>query len=270
MNLLKIVFKIIFLFILSNCSNAFKDLASSDKDTELLIQAKANINSFSYASAINILTVQVSAGSQAKIEYRETLASAYAGKCGLNFASFVSSLSTSTSGSAFSLVMKPFVGLDVDPASCLLALNTMQLIGDTPTRNINQNAFTSAVGMSLMGTQTRVSADVNPMNGDGVIDQNLCTLTDAVVDNIILGFGFMSKNFSALSTAQVGTTAQTSINDSIAKCIVVAGTTCQITNAADITPPVRNTMRDLLNTVEYGVGSIVTGGNPVAIVAACP
>lgn len=271
MNFFKMVCKILFLFSLSNCSNAFKDLASSDKDTELLIEAKANINSFSYTNAITILTTQVSLSSQAKTEFRETLASAYAGKCGLNFANFVNSLATSPpGGSAFNLVMKPFVGLDIDPASCLLSLNTMQLIGDTAVRNTNQNAFVSVVGMSLMGTQTRTSADINPLNGDGVVDQNLCTLADPIIDNIILGFGFMSKNFSALSTAQVGAGTQTSINDSISQCLAVAGTTCQITNAADITPAVRNTMRDLLNTVEYGLGTVVTGGNPIAIAAACP
>ncbi len=270
MNFLNGVFKFILVVALSSCSNAFKDLASSDEDTELLIQAKANINIFSYQNAITILTVQVSPASRVKSEFRQTLASAYAGKCGLNFANFVNSLSTSTAGSAFRLVLNPFVGVEVDSASCLLALNTMQLIGDTPVRTTNQNAFVSVVGMSLMGTQTRTSADTAPVNGDGTIDQNLCALSDAVIDNIILGFGFMAKNFSSLSTAQLGGSSQTSINDSITQCNLVAGSTCQITNPADITAPVRNTMRDILNTVEYGVGAVVTGGNPVAIAAACP
>ena len=269
-NFINLFLKISCVFLISSCSNVLKDIASSDKDTVLLIEAKANINTLTYQTAIDILTLKVSAGSQIKIEFREALASAYAGKCGLNFASFVNSLSTAAAGSAFTLVLKPFVGQVVDPASCLLSLNTMEMLGTTQTRSTNQNAFTSVVGMSLMGSQTQVSADKVPVNGDGTADQNLCALSDAVVDNIILGFGFMSKNFSALSTAQLGSSSQTSINDSITQCNAVAGSTCQITNPADITPAVRNTMRDLLNTVEYGLGSVVTGGNPVAIAAACP
>lgn len=269
-NFTTVFLKMFLIFLLSSCSNVLKDVASNDKDTELLIEAKANINALSYQAAIDTLTLKVSAGSKTKIEFRETLASAYAGKCGLNFATFVNSLSTASAGSAFTLVLKPFVGLVVDPASCVLALNTMELIGTTQTRTTNQNAFTSIVGMSLMGTQTQVSADKVPVNGDGVADQNLCALSDAVIDNIIIGFGFMSKNFSALSTAQLGSSSQTSINDSITQCTAVAGATCQITNPADITAPVRDTMRDLLNTIEYGLGNVVTAGNPVAIAAACP
>ena len=268
--LLNISAKVLFIFFISSCSNVLKDIASSDEDTELLIEAKANINVLNYQAAIDILTLRISAGAKLKTEFRESLASAYAGKCGLNFASFVNSLSTATSGSAFRLMMTPFVALAVDPASCLLAANTMELIGPTTSRSANQNAFVSVVGMSLLGSQTRFSADSTPVNGDGTIDQNVCALSDAVIDNVILGFGFMAKNFSALSTAQLGSSSQTSINDGINQCTAVAGSTCQITNPADITPAVRNTIKDLMNTSEYGVGSVVTGGNPVAIAAACP
>ncbi len=266
----KFLLKLSFLFLISSCSNVFKDIASRDADESLLIEAQADINSLNYQAAIDILTLKVSAGSKAKTQFRETLAIAYAGKCGLNFASFVNSLSTATTGSAFSLVEKPFIGQLVDPASCLLSANTMELIGPTAGRTLNENAFVSVVGMSLMGSQTRFSVDMVPVNGDGTTDQNICALSDPTIDNIILGFGFMSKNFSALSAAQVGSSSQTSINSSITQCNAIAGSSCQITNPADITAPVRNTMRDLLNTVEYGVGTVVTGGNPVLINGACP
>lgn len=245
-------------------------MASSDPDDIFLIEAKAAINALDYPTAIQILTLQVSAGSQLKPEFKETLAIAYAGKCGLNFASFVTGLASSTTGSAFRLMMTPFVGTVVDPPACLLALNKMQSIGPTAARTANQNAFVSVVGMSLMGSQTRASADKSPANGDGVVDAAICSIPDAEVNNIVLGFGFMSVNFSYLSTQQLGSSSQTSINNTITQCTNIAGANCSIIDPALITPSIRDTMRDLLNTQEYGLGSVVTGGNPVLVSGACP
>ncbi|OFZ31516.1 MAG: hypothetical protein A2622_02730 [Bdellovibrionales bacterium RIFCSPHIGHO2_01_FULL_40_29] len=236
----------------------------------MLIEAKDAINALNYSGAITILTTQVSASSQAKLEFKEALASAYAGQCGLNFASFVNGLASATSGSAFRLVMNPFVGVVVDSPSCLQSLNLMETIGTTESRTTNQNAFVSVVGMVLMGSQTRVSSDVTPTNGDGTIDADVCAMSNDDIDRVILGFGFMSKNFSALSTAQLGSTSQTSITDSITQCSAVAGSTCEIIDPAEITDPLRDVMRDLLNTIEYGVGSVVTNGDPLLIPGACP
>lgn len=268
----KLIAKIICLiFLCTGCNNnLYKGIASSDPDDVFLIQAKAAINALDYLTAIQILTMQVSPGSQLKPSFKEALASAYAGKCGLNFATFVNGLANAVSGSAFKLVMTPFVGIPVDPASCLLALNKMQSIGPTAARTANQNAFVAVVGMSLMGSQVRSSADQSPVNGDGTVDKPLCAISDADVNNIVLGFGFMSQNFSFLSTQQVGNSSHTAINDAITQCTAVAGANCSIIDPAAITPAIRDTMRDLINTQEYGIGNYVTGGNAALIPGSCP
>ena len=258
-------------FVLMGCSgNAFHDIASSSPDDSYLYEAKADINLFNYTSAIQILTTKVSAASQAKSNFKETLAVAYAGQCGLNFANFINGLAVSVSGTAFGLMMTPFVGVATTPASCLAALNIMESLGTTATRAANQNAFVAVVGMALMGTQTRSSVDKSPVNGDGAVDTPICTLPNSEIDNIILGFGFMSKNFSYLSTQQLGASSQGSINGAITGCQSVAGASCSITDPALITTPIRDTMRDLLNTSDYGVGPVASGGNPVLISGACP
>lgn len=258
------------LFLTSCNGNLYSEIASSNPDDVFLIQAKAAINALDYITAIQILTVQVTPGAQQKANFKETLASAYAGKCGLNFAGFITGLANATTGSAFKLVMTPFVGIPVDPASCLLSLNLMQSIGATAARTANQNAFVAVVGMSLMGSQVRSSADQSPVNGDGAVDMPLCTISDADVNNIVLGFGFMSLNFSFLSTQQVGNSSHTAIDDTINQCTAVAGANCSITDPAAITPAIRDTMRDLINTQEYGLGAYVTGGNALLIPGSCP
>lgn len=270
---MKILFsKIIFLvLLLSGCNgNLYSEIASSDPDDVFLINAKAAINALDYVTAIQILTVQVSAGAQAKSTFKETLASAYAGKCGLNFAGFVNGLANATTGSAFKLIMTPFVGIPVDPPSCLLALNKMQSIAATAGRTANQNAFVAVVGMSLMGSQIRTSADQSPVNGDGTVDKVLCSISDADINNIVLGFGFMSQNFSFLSTQLVGNSSHTALNAIISQCTAVAGANCSIIDPTAITVGIRDTMRDFINTQEYGIGIYVTGGNAALIPGSCP
>ena len=257
---------------LSCTQNIFSELSSKNSDDALIFDAKTAVNKQDYQTAIDIITMKLSAFGQTKTEAKEILASGYAGRCGLNFINFVNALSTATSGSAFKLVSTPFVARIVDPVSCYTALTVLESIGPTASRTSSENAFASVVGMSLMGSAVRLYSDNTPVNGDGVQDANniSCTLTNAQVDNIVLGFGFMSKNFSYLTTSQLGSSSQTTLNSVIATCTSVAGSNCTITDPALITTNIRDTIKDLMNTVEYGVGTYATGGNALLIPGACP
>lgn len=258
-------------FQLSCTENVFAGLSSTTTDEGLFNDARAALNKGDYQTAIDIILNDISSDGRAKSEAKELLAGGYAGKCGLNFVDFITSLSGTTGTSAFAIVSSPFVGKTVDPASCLLALNTMQTIGPASTRTVSQNVFAAIAGMSLMGTSTRFYTDNVPDGGNGLQDavDISCGLNDAKMDHIILGFGFMVENFSYLSSSQLGSSA-TAITDIITMCSTVGGSACNITNPADITPTLRTAFRKLLNTQEYGVGAVVTSNNPVLIALACP
>ncbi len=254
-----------------SCSlNIFSELAGKNSDDSLLFEAQAAVNAQNYDNAITIITQKVSSSGRVTVKAREILASGYAGKCGLNFIDYVTRLSQSVSGSTFVLVSSPFVGITVTPASCLTALQTLDLIGTFSQRTTSQNSFAAIVGMVLMGSATRQYTDDAPVNGDGSQDAvNIsCTLTDAQMDNIILGYAYMSLNFAAVSS-QIGNASSTTISDTIAACTALAGAACTNTDPAQITPQMRDTMRDLMNTVDYGVGT-ADGSNPLLIPAACP
>lgn len=270
--MIKILWALLFSvnFLVGCSANFLKELADKNSDDAIIYDAQKAVNEQNYDSAIDLLTVKLSAAGQTKVLARETLASAYAGKCGLNFISFVDGLAAATAGSAFVLVSSPFVGFVVQPSFCLQSLQTLDLIGPTEARTLDQNAFASVVGMVLMGSSTRLYTDNNPTNGDGVQDavDISCTLTDAQIDSVILGYGYMAKNFSALSTAQIGSSSSAAISNSISTCNAVAGSSCQITDPAAISNDLRKTMRDLLNTIEYGVGT-ANGSDPSLIPAAC-
>lgn len=260
---------ITFFFLLSCEGNFLREISDRDTDAALLFDAQTAINSLDYDSAINILTNQLSSSAQTKSEARELLASAYAGKCGLNFIDFTTGLSEATSGSAFSLASQPFVGVEVNATYCLTSLQTLDLIGTNAERTVDQNAFASVVGMVLMGSATRLYTDNNPVNGDGAQDAAdiSCSLTNDQIDEIILGYGYMAQNFSALSS-QIGSASST-FSGSISTCESVAGSVCQITNPASIDATLRDTMKDLLNTTQYGIGTF-DANSEILIPTACP
>lgn len=267
--------KLIFLFILLPlaCSqNILQDMSSLSPDEDYYSKAMEALNDESYDQAILIVQNQITPTGQAAPKVRELLASAYAGKCGLNFLDYTKKLTEHTSGSAMSNLMLPFVQLAVDPPSCRLALETMELIGPTAARNNNQNIFTSITGMVLVGTALRGYADLSPVLGDGAADINLCAdFTDAQIDDIIIGFGFFNKNFSAVTTIMIGSYSSFILGDIVSICNDTAGAAaCQITDPADITPAMRDTFRDLVNTQEYGIGAFNTGGNPLTVPMSCP
>lgn len=261
------------LLFLSACSqNILSQASSINDDEDYYDQALSELNIENYDNVVSIITTKMSSSVQAQIKVRELLASAYAGKCGLNFVSYTNALAEQTTGSAMQVMMGPFVGVDSDPASCRLALQTMELIGPTESRNTNQNLFTSIVGMVLLGTALRNAADVSPVQGDGTADVNICTtVTDAQMDDVILGFGFFNKNFSAVSATTIGNYSDSSMSDAAAACNAGVGAgVCQIIDPTLITPSIRDAYRDLTNTSDYGIGAVSTGGNPMLIPAACP
>jgi hypothetical protein len=272
MKMMNRVLQIFFAVTALGCSkNILQGSSTSTTDDMLLTNAKIAINSFDYQTAINIITLQMSAAAQAQTTPKEVLASAYAGKCGLNFVDYLDKLSHVASGTGFGLMMLPFVGIAVDPPSCLLSLQALDSIGTTAQRTANENAFAAIVGMSLVGTQTRSANDKTPVNGDGTIDQNICNMTDPQLTNMVLGFGHMILNFSYLTTSQIGGTSQTAINNIIAACSSAAGgANCAVTDPAAVTQPLRYALRNLLNTDDYGVGPVHTGGDPTLIATACP
>lgn len=255
---------------LSCSENVFSGLASKSSDDALLIDARTALNHQDYQVAIDIILNKMSSDARAKTEAKELLAGGYAGKCGLNFLSFIDSLSHAGVGTAFILTATPFVGVVADPPSCLLALNTMESIAPSASRTLSQNVFAAIAGMSLMGTATRLYTDNTPANGDGTQDSVgvSCSLTDAQVDHVILGFGFMAENFSNLGSSQLGANSAT-FSDIINLCSSL-GSSCNVTKESDITPTLRTVFRKILNTTEYGIGTIVTSGNPLLIGTACP
>jgi hypothetical protein len=270
----KNVFSFLFfltLLITSCDKNILSTESSQDSDDQYYSEALNLLNGQNYEESILILTTKISAEARATVKVRQLLASGYAGKCGLNFIDYTSRLSNASSGSALMIMMTPFVQRDAFPDFCKQAIDVMEQIGSTETRTVNQNIFSSILGMVLLGTSLRSSADQSPLLGDGTADVDICAgVTDEQIDNMIIGFGYFSKNFSSVSSSMIGSHSTQVMTEINSTCQTVAGTSCQITNSSQITPSLRSAFRDLVNTLEYGIGSYVTGGNQVLVLNSCP
>ena len=229
------------------------------------------IDNQDYATAIDILTNQVSSGFQARRDVKNYLASAYAGKCGLNFANLVNYISGTSTTNFFAIFMGAFAGGTLDIASCDSAQLIMESIGTASNRTSDENIFMSLVGIIKTGTNLAVKMDTAAPFGtiDGV-PNDFCTnsataghLSDAEVKKIIVGLGVVLDNFSALTgVLNGGLTGVNSIAPTMTQCANAAKiidptvTTCQFTKESDITSAaVVKVYRSLLKTTTIGFGT---------------
>lgn len=250
---------------LSSCTNALSELGNPNSDEALLYDAQAALDAGNYQEAIDIITTRISASGQQTNAAREILASGYAGRCGLNFVEYTQELANAADGSVFTRSSFPFVhNQEIDPPSCLSSLQTLDQIGPFAARTARQNMFAAIVGMVLMGSATRLYTDDTPVGGDEVPDapDASCTMTDEQVDLVILGFGYMTENFAALGSSQIGAGSSTAISDAIVFC----GGSCATTDPAAITPLMRLGMREVMLTAQYGINFYTL---PANIPASC-
>lgn len=270
-------YTLILVLTFSSCGpNALSGLGSQTSDEYYMEEALKANNAQSYDQAIDILLNKLSTSGRSTVKAKELLAGAYAGKCGFNFINYTTALSAvSGTTTAFGTAMKPFVGVQTTPSYCLSALQTMDLLGAPGQRTANQNAFTSITGLVMMGASLRAYADASPANGDGVMDgaNFICSavnVSNDKMDDIIVGYGYFATNFAYVSAALLGSSSFSSLNDIVTMCNSVSGVTCTVTNKANISSATRDTIRDFINTKEYGIGSYVSGGTVSGVVNACP
>lgn len=248
--------------ITSSCGgNLYNEISSKSSPDALFIDAKNALNDLDYTTAIS----KISQLQSSNLEYyntcstvdgvrkcpRETLAGAYAGRCGFSFLSFIASIASS-SGAVFSFLMNSFTNITVIPSDCYNAQLVIESIGTSTTLTSDQKIFMALLGMAKIGIYLRKYADANQ---DGVTDAGFdaCSTTsisDADVKQVITGMGLFLTYSAALSTSGSATSDLSSIS-------AVCGAACNITdpNSASLDATVVNTFRDIIASQQYGVGN---------------
>jgi len=153
-------------------ANLYKDLASNKESDEALFEdAQKLIDDGNYTAAIAKLQATTTAF-QAESRVKESLAGAYAARCGMEFLPFVQNLTGGTSDGLFKLAMNGFVGVDTaNYADCQAAETLIEGIGGIDARTQSQNLFLLILELAKMGNRIRAVADTDPSaTGDGTVD----------------------------------------------------------------------------------------------------
>jgi hypothetical protein len=271
---------LIFIFIVSifslntSCSNFFEPLSKKDSDAALKESATKKIDSGDYDGAITDI-LSMSSSYQAKTEIKEALAGAYAGKCGLDFISFVQGLGSGASSAFFGTFMGAFKGITVHPASCALAESVMMSIGTSSTRTGDQNLFMAILAMAKVGTYLRSLADTDSTGnlGDGAADTtfSICSssapgsvpvtslapfyVSDANMAQIITGMSQMLDNIASVTAVISGSTAVDALDQFKTTCNAIPGSPCSVFDPDAVTAPMIAAFRKLIDTAAIGIGS---------------
>lgn len=252
--------------------NVLAEFSQKDSDEALFLEAQKKLDAAEWTATLDILENQISSSYQAQNKVQDMRASAYAGRCGLLFFTFVDNLANSNSTTLFNFFMKSVTGRAVNPADCQKSYQiTVNTYGPYASRTSKQNFNVAILGMAKAGAFLRKTVDQDYDGaGDGFADVgvDICdssVLSDDDVADAFVGFGIVLENLVAVSTDLAGGTV-TQINDFKNLCATVLGSPCQFTNRNFIMTHV-NAFRSILNESSLGVGNCVKPAMPFM---ACP
>jgi hypothetical protein len=240
------------------CSNVLQSASNKTTDAALYEDAQKAMDSSNWDEALAKFG-SLSSSYRQKTEVIEAWAGAYAGKCGLDFISYFTSLTSASLSSTtiFKYLMNAWTQKVINPQYCTLAQSKMEEISTNPAnRSIDENVFMAILGMVKIGTYLRYYTDKDGANGggDGSLDAavNVCTnnasnLADTNLDEIITGMGLITTNLTAL-TSVIGAGDITNAFDAINTACAASPGSCSKTSTSSINNTDRDLYRDLLNT----------------------
>ncbi len=275
-----------------NCSNIYEPMSSKTTDDAYYEDAIKALDRSDFDTAVAKFALLSSGFLASKTEIRENYAGALAGKCGMVFSSFYNTISTTNFSTTplFLAFMNQFTQKTVSPAHCVLAEAQIKTIWASQSATSGQQLFMVILSMAKMGAYLRSKADNDSTGllGDGTTDaaydgcpntNDTHHLTDDEVKEVVTGFSLMLLNITSFA-ATLG--LQTTVTDLNAICAVLPTNPCSITDTANVTAPMIDDMRDLLNTnvnyttgngaavsVPFGVGTCDPATTPV-VTACCP
>jgi hypothetical protein len=252
-------------------SNLYKDLASNKTSDEALYEdATKLIDDGDYTAAITKL-LATSSSFQTSAKLKESLAGAYAARCGMEFIPYVTNLSGGSSSSLYTMAMNGFVGEDTSNyADCQAAETLIESIGAIGVRTQSQNLFLMVLELAKMGNRIRASADILPTAvGDGTVDAGFSCRTSVTIADakeIMESFYKFVAQFAVVGSVLGGGLDSSigTISGSLPALDYTGGTDPA---AADEADPAIIFSRALINTSDFGVGAC-SNANP--LLCACP
>jgi hypothetical protein len=271
------------LIFLVSCSNVFSDLSERTTNKAKLFQAKLLLDRSDWDGAIAAIE-SLSTSYQIRRDVRALLASAYAGRCGIDMLTLIDGISN---GSAPRLLMQ-LVETMADATltavdDCILAETTLDSIGTAAERTVDENLLMTFVQFGKIGAILNVKADVDDNNqfdvtGDAAFDacdpadmpENDTPTDKASLDQLVASIAILVTSLQASGSEIAGD----SLDDLLLACDGASGTfnICTATDSASVTADQRTTMTGIIREAEsVGLGINTTVGPPYNVVSsACP
>ena len=163
----------------SGCKNAFEEASTKNTNEAYLFDAKRAIDAQNYTLALEKL-LALTPDFQQRRDVISTTASAYAGRCGLNFLKLAQALTDHPDDNLFKTLTSAFRNATTGSIEdCSLAEAKMRSLGtglDFSTLSADENVFLAIVAFSKIGAIFGTYADVD---NDGLTDStfNACRTT---------------------------------------------------------------------------------------------
>jgi hypothetical protein len=240
----------------TSCKNLFSELAKSDSDAAIFYSARQLSNARLYDDAINKI-YELSDEYYQRRDVQVFLASAFAGKCGLDFLSFAQSVAnnpTNATPMELALVHMKDVSSEVDCQTAETIMRAVSPAGDgVMSDSIDDALYMAFISLAKIGAILSRIADTgagNPDN-DGAVDAgyNACAMADADAREIGTGITLLYNNI--ILTSSDFATAM----DDMATVCGVAGATCAKTDPTAFTAPELVLLKGVVDFQDFGVGS---------------
>lgn len=207
-----------------SCSkNVFSEGGKKDTDEALLFEAQRQMNTSNWSSAITLIGKMSSVGLASR-STKAALASAYAGRCGLNLIQMADKVSNAGSSGLFSIFLNALKGATAASiADCQTAEATLiSISASAAARTADENVMLAFVEFTKIGAVLALFGDTNV---DGTVDPafdscNTAQLPDAMLREV--GSGLTNAVAAlAASGGSVGAALAASVNSACAQAAVV-------------------------------------------------
>ncbi len=231
--------------LLSCGGNVFQAMSGKTSHNAIIEEVRNLTNEQRFAEAIAL--IELNPTLETNRDEKLIFASAYAGGCGLTFASIFESLSAAA-GSPMEFSKDAFTTTVVNPENCYDAQLWIESIGAAGDRSTNENIAMFLIGLAKVGTYLRNRADADM---DGVLDAGYdsCDNTDLPIEEVkqvITGFGLMIENLASIGTNISG--GLSGDITSVGAACAVLGLACNVTDPTGVSDADANSFRDAIKS----------------------
>lgn len=250
------LFFIFLLFPFFGCENVLKETAKKDTREAVYYEAKRAMDRRDFDTAITLMQ-SLGPTFLAQRDVATIYASAFSGRCGLNFVNLLTNLENLTSaGAILGSLMGLFPeGTDEKITDCVLAQGILESFGDHTQRNADENILMGLSSLTKVGTVLSRYADTD---NDGVADATFdhCSNTDLPDDAVgEVGTGI------ALSILSVSSVASDISADTFAEITDLCALDpnlnvfCTVTNKNDYTALQLRALRAVIGSNDFGISA---------------